>query len=249
MKLLEVLKENPIILALDGMNREQALRVTEEMKDVIGGVKVNDLLDKHGTSIVKDLKKLDVVVMADPKISDVPRTNARRIGHYVDAGADIVTVHATNSMEALKAVVERCKGTNTEPIAVTVLTSIDRYQCAFLYGRTPRIAVPELAEHAGDSGLSLLVCSPLETRIIRDYSDLTYSMKIINPGIRAVDMDAEDQKRVNTPAGAIKAGADGLVIGSMILNAGKENKEDPMNFVAMRDVAEDTLAEIREARG
>ncbi len=230
-------------MALDGISKEDALRISRELRGSIGGVKVNDLLDLHGVEIIRALKEtgllVGLLVMADPKIKDIPRTMARRVGHYVKAGADLVTVMADNSAEALSAAVEATKGSNTKIVAVTVLTSIDSEECIRIYGKPPKETVFDLAKVAAISGVPAIVCSPNELEILKG-SDDTKKLICITPGIRLAGQGVEDQKRTDTPGAAIKAGADFLVIGSAILK--------PPEGVSMSQAAINIMAEIATAR-
>ncbi len=231
--------DNPIIVALDGISREEALRISTELRDSIGGVKVNDLLDLHGVEIIRALKDLGLLVMADPKIKDIPRTVARRVGHYVKAGADLVTIMADNSAEALSAAVETTKGSNTRIVAVTVLTSIDPEECIRIYGKSPKETVFDLAKVAAISGVPAIVCSPKELEVLKG-SDDTKKLICITPGIRLAEQGKEDQKRTDTPGAAIRAGADFLVIGSAILK--------PPEGTSMSQAAANIMLEVATAR-
>lgn len=230
--------ENPIILALDGMDSHEALVVADGLKEVIGGVKVNDLLDVRGVGIIKDLKKwADLMVMADPKIKDIPRAVARRVGHFVNAGADLVTIMADNTLEAMEAAADATKGSGTKVVAVTVLTSINEEECNRIYGRPTKAGVFEFAMAASVAGVSAVVCSPNELKVLERWDLIK-----ITPGIRPAGMEKEDQKRVNTPGAAIRAGANYLVIGSAILKAGDGSLE------ARKEAAQRILEEINAAR-
>ncbi len=230
----------PVILALDGMDPHTAIHTADILQDVIGGVKVNDLLDLRGISIIRTLKRIKLMVMADPKIKDIPRTITRRVNHYVDAGADFVTVMADNSRDSLEAAVEATEGSDTRVVAVTVLTSIGEEECSKIYGIDPVNGVYRFARKAVQTGISAVVCSPQELEIFSD--PCLRGLVKITPGIRLADQDKEDQKRVTTPNQAIEAGANLLVIGSAILKAGDRSTG------ARKEAARKILQQIEEAR-
>jgi len=234
-------RENPIILALDEMGVEEVYATAEALRGIVGGVKVNDLLDAQGVSIVRDLKDMGLMVMADPKIKDIPRTVGRRVGHYAEAGADFVTVLADNSGEALRRAVEATADSDTRVVAVTILTSINEEECNYIYGVPTKAGVLKYARMAVLTGVPAVVCSPNELAIIKGNRE-TSSLVCITPGIRLAGQETEDQKRVNTPGIAIKAGAEFLVIGSAILKAGDGGVE------ARKEAASKILDEIKKAR-
>lgn len=234
-------RENPIILALDEMGVEEVYSTAEALREVVGGVKVNDLLDAKGVPIVRDLKDMGLMVMADPKIKDIPRTVGRRVGHYVEVEADFVTILADNSGEALIKAAEATAGSSTRIVAVTVLTSINEEECNYIYGVPTKAGVLKFARMAVLAGIPAVVCSPNELAIIKGNQE-TSALICITPGIRLAEQETEDQKRVNTPGAAIKAGAEFLVIGSAILKAGDGNVE------ARKEAASKILDEINKTR-
>ncbi len=233
---------NPIILALDGMNPKEAIETTDALHDVIGGVKVNDLLDACGVSIIRALKRMGLAVMADPKIEDVPRTMERRVGHYIDAEADFLTIHAHNSVEAMRAAVKVAEGSDTDIVGVTVLTSLDEEECNYIFCIPTKAGVLKFARAAVLAGVPAVVSSPRELSILKGKEELTHLLDL-TPGIRLEGQDPEDQKRVNTPTAAIKSGAHFLIIGSAIL------KHEDGSVEARRDAAGMILEQTRKARG
>lgn len=222
---------SPIILPLDGINDSKAIELVTELKDHIWGVKFNDLLDVHGISIIKRFKNLGIKVFADPKLHDIPNTVANRIKHYVDAGADFITVHASGGITMMEAAKENAG--DSKILAVTILTSISGPDCEKLFGDEVPYMVKSLALDAVRAKVDGIVCSPQEVDFIAKDLNL---FKVI-PGIRPEwYQTADDQNRVATPKQAMERGADYLVIGRPILKA--ENK---------LEAVKKTLEEIKES--
>lgn len=213
------LNYNPLILPLDGMDREQALRISAQVQDRVGFVKVNDLLDGFGVQIVKDLASTGVKVMADPKLPDIPNTNANRAMWYRGC-AHMLTVHAsTGGIPSMRAVVDTCDGFDLDVLAVTALTSMSEEEIHLTYGQPSKAAVLKFARDAKLACVNGIVCSPLELKILKAAAELQ-GLFYVTPGIRPDwHQKADDQRRTMTPGEAIKAGAKYLVIGRPFLEA------------------------------
>jgi orotidine-5'-phosphate decarboxylase len=185
-----------IIVALDGMSKIKALKIAKSLKDLVWGFKVNDLLfEDH--KIIRSLKKFGNV-FADAKLYDIPNTVANSVSRLSLLGADMITVHASGGIEMMKAA-KKIAG-KSKIIAVTVLTS---------QADNVKNSVFKLARDAQVSGLDGIVCSARELKYL-------YNIKLIKiiPGIRPIWYKSQDdQRRTTTPEGALKAGADLLVIG------------------------------------
>ena len=149
-------------------------------------------------------------------------------------GATFLTVHAYP--QTMKAAVEGARGSKLKVLAVTVLTSYDNDDLA---AAGYKLGVSELvarrAEQARDIGIDGLVCSPEEAANLRGI--VGSNMALVTPGIRPAGSAAGDQKRIMTPAKAIAAGADYLVVGRPIVEAA-----DP------KAAADAIIAEIAEAK-
>lgn len=218
---------NPILAALDGLTREQALAYAEQLVPYVGGFKVNDLLDTCGTQIVRDLVEFGLRVMADPKIYDIPKTVGNRVSVYshcrTGAGADLVTVHASAGMDALLTAVQaHGREADTNGIlAITVLTSFDEEGCQEVYGHPTKAMVLRFARWAALAGCHGIVCSGKELPLLAMHPELKRLKRVV-PGISPAWFQAElqDQKRTMTPKEALGAGADYLVIGRALFEKG-----------------------------
>jgi orotidine-5'-phosphate decarboxylase len=126
----------------------------------------------------------------------------------------------------IEAAVDALEGTETKVLAVTVLTSLADEDCKEIYNRLPMDQVVSMAKLAHSAGADGFVCSPGEVGVL---SSMPWGRKMlfVTPGVRSPGKDANDQRRVGTPAEAMKAGATHLVMGRQILGA-----EDPAAEVA-----------------
>jgi orotidine-5'-phosphate decarboxylase len=168
---------------------------------------------------VKDLGKK---VFLDLKFHDIPRTVERAVKSGAKLGVDLMTIHSVGGKAMIKAAADAAMefGENRPRIlAVTVLTSLDASDLADvgIVGRTPAQQVEAMAKFAVDNGADGLVCSP------REVGSLSKALKegtlFITPGVRPAGAAVGDQKRVSTPADAVRDGATHLVVGRPILAA------------------------------
>ena len=234
--------EKPIIVALDGMDLNEALDAAARLKDEIWGVKLNDLMDDDTLCrLIEKFRDRGVRVMGDPKVKDIPDTVSRRVKRFVSAGVNLLTVMADNTEEALFAATDATIGARTDChiVGPTVLTSFDEEECQLTYGCSSKAAVLKFARLLVLTNVKHLVCSPLELAIVKK-KRTTKSLICITPGIRLAGQSADDQKRIDTPSNAIKAGADLLVVGRAILK--------PAGGISMVEAAQRINAEVQEAR-
>jgi orotidine-5'-phosphate decarboxylase len=154
-------------------------------------------------------------VFLDLKLHDIGNTVAKGVESVARLGATFLTVHAYP--QTMKAAAE-ARGEGLRILAVTVLTNYgDADLAAAGYDFTVAELVAERAAQAHDIGMDGLVCSAEEAHNVR--AIVGASMALVTPGIRPVGADAADHKRVMTPARAIAAGADHLVVGRPIIEA------------------------------
>lgn len=223
--------KNPLIIALDVDTVEEAGKLADTLKGHVGGFKVGmQLFDSAGPSIVRFLKEKETPVFVDLKLHDIPNTVAGAARVLTRHGADIINVHAaggsammTAAAEAVRNEAERLGQACPLLVAVTVLTSIDQeiFNNQVGFPGTIEERVVAWAKMAQDAGLDGVVASPMEIAPVR--AACGGGVVIITPGIRPADAVLNDQKRVMTPAEAIRQGATYLVIGRPITGA-----PDPM---------------------
>jgi orotidine-5'-phosphate decarboxylase len=218
---------SPIVVALDFPELGPAREMARDLAEYAAGFKVGlELLTGVGPAAVSEIAGLGRPVFADAKLHDIPNTVERAAARIGAAGARWVTVHAAGGAEMVRAAVAGMGGNGV--LAVTVLTSVDQPGLAAIGVDRPLIdqvlTLTALAESAGAEGV---VCSPGEARAIKSART---GLTLFTPGVRPEGSNPHDQKRVSTPAEAIAAGADYLVIGRPITAA-----PDPV--AAAREIA------------
>ncbi len=206
---------NPLILALDIDSVEEARTLVRRLGDRITFFKVGlELFTAAGMPIVCELLDQGKEVFLDLKLYDIPETVKRTVAVVARTRVRFLTVHAVPSL--MRAAVEVQGGLTL--LAVTVLTSFGREDLADL-GYS--CEVPELVatrtRQAIDAGFRGLVTSPLEAAAVRRIAGP--EAVIVTPGVRSAGSGRGDQKRVATPAEAIRNGANYLVIGRQITRA------------------------------
>jgi orotidine-5'-phosphate decarboxylase len=219
--------EDRIIIALDVDTLEKAEQVVKKTAPPAAFFKIGSTpYTAMGPEVVRMVKKYGEKVFLDLKWHDIPNTVAGAVAASVSLGVDMVNVHASGGramMEAAKkAAIDTAAKLNRKPplvIAVTVLTSLDdvTYAEATSSSRGVNDQVPYLASLAKDSVLDGVVASPKEVPLIRQAVGSDFI--IVTPGIRPSWAAKGDQKRVTTPADAIRMGSDYIVIGRPIYGA------------------------------
>ena len=215
-----------IIVALDGMDPEQALGFVAAVPE-LRWVKVGlELFVAGGPDVVRRLRDQGKRVFLDLKFHDIPATMAGACRSAARLGAELITVHACAGSEALRAAQDAAVDSASAAglsaptlLAVTVLTSWDAGRFASELAIEEPVAsyVPRLAALAASAGIGGCVCSPLEVMALRSAHPEPFAL--ITPGIRPAGAALGDQQRVMTPAEAIAAGSSQLVIGRPITAA------------------------------
>ncbi len=205
-----------LIVALDVSSVEAAAALVARLGDSVAFYKIGyQLAFAGGLSYAHALADAGKQVFVDLKLHDIGNTVAQGVKSVARLGAAFLTVHAYP--QTMKAAVEAREG-NLRILAVTVLTSFDD---ADLKAAGYAMTVPELvarrAAQARDIGVDGLVCSPEEAAKVRTI--VGDKLCLVTPGIRPAGAAAGDQKRIATPAAAIAAGADYLVVGRPIIAA------------------------------
>ena len=218
-----------IIVALDGMDPDQALRFSAQVEG-LRWVKVGlELFVQAGPEVVAQLREQGLRVFLDLKFHDIPATMAGACRRASALGAELITVHACAGSEALSAAqaaaVEGAQSAGMATptlLAVTVLTSWQeqRLQRELAIAQGIGERVPAFAQLSATAGIGGCVCSPLEAAVLRAQHPEPFAL--VTPGIRPKGSAVGDQARVMGPAEAIAAGASQLVIGRPITKA-----EDP----------------------
>lgn len=210
--------ENPLIVALDVDSAERCFHLADLLQGRVGAFKVGPrLLVRYGADLVARLSRSGPVFV-DNKYLDIPNTMDTAIRATFEAGATLATVHAWAGPEALKRLAQVEDELNRKRpfkiLAVTVLTSFSQDTLPpSLRHQDIASQVDELAAMTLSCGLSGLVCSPQEVASLRSKSE---SVFLVTPGVRMPSDAKGDQKRVETPAEAIRLGSSALVVGRPI---------------------------------
>tara|TARA_Y100000589_G_scaffold218314_1_gene205925 strand:+ start:8 stop:727 length:720 start_codon:yes stop_codon:yes gene_type:complete len=212
-----------IIVAIDGMNRNEAESFIKGCPD-ISWIKVGlELFTREGPSIIKIFKDMNKKIFLDLKFHDIPNTMSSASYYVSKLGVDIISLHASAGLKALQlskeASLKGAREINNKPpevIAITILTSISQHNFKYELNRKSSIEenVLSLTKLTYDAGLDGCVCSPLEVKTLRDKYDDNF--KLITPGIRFSIDDINDQSRVMSPVEAISNGASKIVVGRAI---------------------------------
>jgi orotidine-5'-phosphate decarboxylase len=223
-----------LIVALDVPSVPAASALVERLGDAVSFYKIGyQLAFAGGVALAEALVGAGKQVFLDLKLHDIGNTVEKGVESVARLGATFVTVHAYP--QTMKAALAGRGGTGLRILAVTVLTSYDDADLAAAgYALGVSSLVARRAAQAREIGVDGLVCSAEEAAALR--SLVGTSMALVTPGIRPAGAAAGDQKRVMTPARAIAAGADYLVVGRPIVEA-----PDP------RAAAETVVAEIAAA--
>jgi orotidine-5'-phosphate decarboxylase len=210
--------QNKVIVATDEFNKTELLAFVKNYGHNFFGIKIHSLYDLYGPSLVNELKEAGAKkVWVDAKLHDIPNTVKLRAQAIANSGADILSVHASGGLEMLKSAQEGFG--NKMVLGITALTSLTQENIQQIYGaKNSEELVVNLANIVKASGISGLVCSPLEVKILRTNKNFD-SLNLVVPGIRSLGVSNDDQKRVGTPAQTLQAGANFLVIGRQLTKA------------------------------
>ena len=223
-----------LIVALDLPSVAAAEAMIKQLGDSVWFYKVGyQLAFAGGLPFAARLIASGKQVFLDLKLHDIGNTVAKGVESVAQLGATFLTVHAYP--QTMKAAVEGKQGSKLRILAVTVLTSYDDADLAAAgYEMNVKELAAARAAQARDTGVDGLVCSAEEAASLR--AIVGPGMALVTPGIRPAGSATGDQKRIMTPARAIKAGANYLVVGRPILEAG-----DP------KSAADAIVAEIEQA--
>jgi orotidine-5'-phosphate decarboxylase len=227
-----------LIVALDVPDAAAAAALAARLEDTCQWFKVGlELFVAAGPAVLEPLLKRGYSIFLDLKLHDIPNTVAGAVRSAAALGVHMVTVHAAGGPAMLAAARGALDGLPDPPelLAVTVLTSIDSAQSAAVgFERSSAAQVELLARMGLGEGIRGFVCSPREVANLRALTGPEGVLVI--PGIRPAGAGASDQKRIATPAEALRLGASYLVVGRPITQA-----SDPAQ------AAEAILREMAEA--
>ena len=223
------MSDDRLIVALDVPNAIEALSLTSQLGDAVSFYKIglgmltggglglaNELIAEHGKRIFLDMKLFDIGATVEAAVRGLSRFEL-----------DFLTVHG--DPHVVRAAKQGAAGSDMKILAVTILTSLDRGDLDDGLIKPGNVAelVVERAARALDAGADGVIASPQEARAIRALPEAAGRL-IVTPGVRPEGAALGDQKRVATPTGAIRAGADHIVVGRPVWQA-----EDPRGAAQM----------------
>jgi orotidine-5'-phosphate decarboxylase len=219
-----------LIVALDFDSLSSAVKFAQQVSDLVGMFKIgNQLFTAAGPAAVKEVAALGAGVFLDLKFHDIPNTVAGAVlSAAAMSGVQLVNVHALGGKAMLEAAAQAISAgvpmgaDRPRLLAVTILTSMDHKAMKEVgIGGAPKLRVVKLAQLAKSAGVDGVLASVQEARAIRKACGRDFL--IVTPGVRPKEnfaaSDQDDQSRKATPAEAIRAGADFLVVGRPILAA------------------------------
>jgi len=209
-----------LIVALDVPSKKEMEEALDRLADTIEWFKVGlELFCAGGPHVLEPLKKRGKKIFLDLKLHDIPQTVANAVKTAAGHGVDLMTVHAIGGRAMLEAAANAAAECDNPPklVAVTTLTSLSQNDFTDLgIGRSVSEQALALGELAVTSGIDGMVTSAHEAGVLREAFP---EALLVTPGIRMPDGDAGDQKRVATPALAVRQGATHLVVGRPIMQA------------------------------
>ncbi|MEO3879826.1 orotidine-5'-phosphate decarboxylase [Rheinheimera fenheensis] len=214
--------QTPVVVALDFEQQNQAFNLVSQLDPALCRLKIGKEMFTHfGPQFVQQLQHRNFDVFLDLKFHDIPNTVAKAVKAAADLGVWMVNVHASGGSKMMSAARESLVSYGTDKphlIAVTVLTSMEQADLTELgITLTPAQQVLKLAALTQQAGLDGVVCSAQEATLLKQQCGKDFML--VTPGIRPASSSQDDQKRVMTPAQAVTAGVDYMVIGRPITKA------------------------------
>lgn len=212
-----------VIIACDFSSKEQTLAFLNRFEGRKPFVKIGmELFYAEGPEIVREIKRRGHKIFLDLKLHDIPNTVKKAMAVLSRLDVDMCNVHAAGTVEMMRYAIEgltREDGTRPLLIAVTQLTSTseERMHDELLIGATINETIAHYADNARKAGLDGVVCSPLESQIVKSCCGSDFVT--VTPGIRFADAASDDQVRITTPARAREIGSDYIVVGRPITAA------------------------------
>jgi orotidine-5'-phosphate decarboxylase len=219
------LPDDRLIVALDVPNAIAGMKLAEQLGDSVNFYKIGlGMLTGGGLALANELKQEHGKrIFLDMKLFDISATVEAAVRGLAQFDLDFLTVHG--DPHVVRAAKEGAAGTDLKILAVTILTSLDRADLddSLIQAGDITDLVVARAGHAFDAGADGVIASPQEAALIRALPESTGKL-IVTPGVRPTGADSGDQKRVATPAQAIKDGANHVVVGRPIHRANDPEK-------------------------
>lgn len=213
--------DSRVIVALDYPDQEKALALVGRLDPSLCRLKVGkEMFTRLGPPFVEVLRSRGFDLFLDLKFHDIPNTVAAACDAAADLGVWMINLHASGGRRMMETARERLEARTQRPllVAVTILTSLSGEEIHEIgFAGDPADNVSRLARLTQQAGLDGVVCSPREAEMLR--RDLTDDFLLVTPGVRPKQAAQDDQRRVMTPAEAIRAGSSYLVVGRPITGA------------------------------
>ncbi|MET0070440.1 MAG: orotidine-5'-phosphate decarboxylase [Candidatus Thiodiazotropha sp.] len=213
--------DSRVIVALDYPDQEKALALVERLDPSLCRLKVGkEMFTRLGPPFVEVLRSRGFDLFLDLKFHDIPNTVAAACDAAADLGVWMINLHASGGRRMMETARERLEARTQRPllVAVTILTSLSEEEIHEIgFAGDPADNVSRLAGLTRQAGLDGVVCSPREAQMLR--RDLADEFLLVTPGVRPRQAAQDDQRRVMTPAEAIRAGSSYLVVGRPITGA------------------------------
>ena len=214
------MSDDRLIVALDVPNIVQGLALTEQLGDAVSFYKIGlGMLTGGGLALANELRaEHGKRIFLDMKLFDIGATVEAAVRGLAQFDLDFLTVHG--DPHVVRAAQEGAAGSGLKILAVTILTSLDRGDLDDGLMKAGDVAdlVVERAGRAFEAGADGVIASPQEAALIRALPESAGRL-IVTPGVRPTGAALGDQKRVATPASAISAGADHIVVGRPVWQA------------------------------
>lgn len=216
--MMEAALRDRLIVGLDVPDLKAAGDIVGTLGDTVSFYKIGyQLAFAGGLGFASELVQSGKKVFLDMKLLDIDNTVAKGVENIVKMGVSMLTLHAYP--KAMKAAAAAARGSDLCLLGVTVLTSMDQQDMIDAgYEHDPHTLVLIRAEQALHAGMGGIVCSAAEAAAVRKI--VGPDLAVVTPGIRPKGADVGDQKRVMTPADALRAGASHLVVARPIVAAG-----------------------------
>ena len=211
-----------IFVACDVSSQKEILDLLELIHKDISGIKIGlQYITQRSPEEIRELSKFKKPIFYDGKFFDIKNTLVESVKSLKDLNVDYATVHLLNGLDALKAANQAAKEINLNLLGVSILTSFSDEDLDSLgFNNKVEDQVKRLIKIAIEANLHGVICSPIETKMIKKIAP---KLKCFTPGIR-MEKSKDDQKRTMSANEAIKAGSDYLIIGRPITKGNpKEN--------------------------
>jgi len=224
-----------LIVGLDVPTVADAEKVVSTLGDTVNFYKIGyQLAFAGGLEFARELVQSGRKVFLDMKLLDIDNTVSKGVENIARMGVTMLTLHAYP--KAMRAAVAAAEGSGLCLLGVTVLTSMDEQDLIEAgYELDPQTLVLRRSEQARDAGMGGVVCSAAEAAVVRGV--VGPDLAVVTPGIRPAGAAHGDQKRVVTPADAIRAGASHLVVARPIVSASEPRSAAEAILQEMRDAA------------